>query len=63
VHNYTNGGIGTDLVKAPLCLGHETAGIVSAIGEDVTSFKVGDKVAIEPGMPVSFTSRYIDETD
>jgi L-iditol 2-dehydrogenase len=32
-------------------LGHECAGEVVEIGKDVTRFKVGDKVAIEPGIP------------
>ncbi|WP_224760660.1 MULTISPECIES: zinc-binding dehydrogenase [unclassified Salinibacterium] len=30
----------------PITLGHEIAGIVSAVGSDVADFKVGDKVAI-----------------
>ncbi len=51
VHNYTNGGIGTDLVKAPLCLGHETAGEIVEMGANVTGYTIGQKVAIEPGMP------------
>jgi len=32
------------LDRYPLLLGHETVGIVEAIGEKVTSFKVGDRV-------------------
>lgn len=32
-------------------LGHEVAGTVVKIGSKVTKFKVGDKVAIEPGVP------------
>lgn len=32
-------------------LGHECAGTVVEIGSDVKKFKVGDKVAIEPGIP------------
>ncbi|QWT18083.1 NAD(P)-dependent alcohol dehydrogenase [Collinsella sp. zg1085] len=38
-------------------LGHEVAGEVAAIGQDVTRFKVGDKVIIEPGVPDA-TSAY-----
>ncbi|WVQ78502.1 hypothetical protein IAT38_000588 [Cryptococcus sp. DSM 104549] len=56
VHNYTNGGIGTDLVKAPLCLGHETSGVISQVGENVKDFVVGQKVAIEPGIPCRLCS-------
>jgi propanol-preferring alcohol dehydrogenase len=31
---------------APITLGHEIAGTVSAVGADVTAFKVGDKVGV-----------------
>ncbi|KAF7732738.1 hypothetical protein EC973_000009 [Apophysomyces ossiformis] len=32
-----------------MVLGHESAGVVTKVGEGVTSLKVGDRVAIEPG--------------
>lgn len=32
-------------------LGHEVAGEVAQVGSEVTRFKVGDKVLIEPGVP------------
>lgn len=34
-----------------MCLGHESAGTVTAIGPNVTSLKVGDRVALEVGLP------------
>ncbi|QYY42158.1 2,3-butanediol dehydrogenase [Aneurinibacillus thermoaerophilus] len=34
--------------KVPLVLGHEFAGEIVEIGESVTKFKVGDRVAVEP---------------
>lgn len=37
------------LVKEPYVLGHEAAGTVVALGEDVTKLAVGDRVALEPG--------------
>ncbi|XP_035826585.1 sorbitol dehydrogenase-like [Aplysia californica] len=51
VHFWTNGRIGDYIVKAPMALGHEASGIVSELGQGVTSLKVGDRVAIEPGVP------------
>ncbi|KAF2197451.1 GroES-like protein [Delitschia confertaspora ATCC 74209] len=35
----------------PLSLGHESAGVVVAIGEAVTGFHIGDRVALEVGVP------------
>lgn len=34
-----------------MCLGHESAGLISSVGEGVTNLKVGDAVALEPGVP------------
>lgn len=51
VHYWQHGAIGDFVVKAPMVLGHEAAGVVSKLGEGVTSLKVGDRVAIEPGVP------------
>lgn len=51
VHYWTHGAIGDFIVKAPMVLGHEAAGVVSEVGDDVTNVKVGDRVAIEPGVP------------
>ena len=34
-----------------MVLGHESSGVVSAVGSEVKSLKVGDRVAIEPGIP------------
>lgn len=34
-----------------MVLGHESAGIIASIGEGVTHLKVGDPVALEPGVP------------
>ena len=34
-----------------MVLGHESSGIVTAVGEAVTTLKVGDRVCMEPGVP------------
>ncbi|OCL05189.1 GroES-like protein [Glonium stellatum] len=36
---------------APLSLGHESAGVVVAVGEAVTGFQIGERVALEVGVP------------
>lgn len=45
------GRIGDWVVDGPIILGHEAAGQVHAVGDEVTRVKVGDRVAIEPGTP------------
>ncbi|MGZ9809344.1 NAD(P)-dependent alcohol dehydrogenase [Pseudoroseicyclus sp. H15] len=51
VHYYTHGRIGQFVVEAPMVLGHEAAGTVTALGEGVTGLAVGDRVCMEPGVP------------
>jgi D-xylulose reductase len=51
VHYYTHGAIGSYVVRAPMVLGHEAAGIVVEVGANVEAFKVGDRVCMEPGVP------------
>ncbi|MQT14269.1 NAD(P)-dependent alcohol dehydrogenase [Segnochrobactrum spirostomi] len=51
VHYYTHGGIGPFVVRAPMILGHEAAGIVTEVGADVREFRIGDRVCMEPGLP------------
>jgi D-xylulose reductase len=47
----SNGQIGPFVVKAPMVLGHEAAGTIVEVGSEVTNFKVGDRVCMEPGIP------------
>ena len=44
VHYYTHGAIGSYVVRAPMVLGHEAAGIVQDVGAGVTSVKPGDHI-------------------
>lgn len=44
-----SGAFGTDPSKLPMQLGGEAAGVISAIGADITTFAVGDNVIISPG--------------
>ncbi|MGW1024368.1 zinc-binding dehydrogenase [Streptomyces sp. NPDC002577] len=44
----TNPGTKANMPYTPMTLGHETAGVISAIGEGVTSWQVGDRVGVCP---------------
>ncbi|AEG61345.1 NAD(P)-dependent alcohol dehydrogenase [Desulforamulus ruminis] len=50
VHYYEHGKIGRYVVEEPMILGHEAGGEIMAVGEDVAGLKVGQRVAIEPGV-------------
>src|SRR4029077_16941795 len=51
VHYYEYGQIGPFVVKSPMVLGHETAGIVVEVGCEVKNLRAGDRVCMEPGIP------------
>lgn len=51
VHYYTHGAIGPFVVRDPMILGHEAAGVVTEVGADVREVAVGDRVCMEPGIP------------
>jgi L-idonate 5-dehydrogenase len=48
---FNKGRVGDFNVRQPLCLGHEFAGSVLALGSNVTDLKVGDRVAVNPNHP------------
>ncbi|KAL9549007.1 hypothetical protein MBANPS3_005419 [Mucor bainieri] len=48
-HYYHKGRLGPRILEKPMILGHESCGIITRIGADVTDFQVGDRVVIEPG--------------
>jgi L-iditol 2-dehydrogenase len=50
VHYLEHGKIGGFVVNGDFILGHECAGTIAAVGSDVKDLKVGDRVALEPGI-------------
>jgi len=51
VHYYTHGRIGGFIVEHPIVLGHEMAGIIEDVGAGVDRKRIGERVAVEPGVP------------
>jgi L-iditol 2-dehydrogenase len=51
VHYYRHGRIAEYVVREPLILGHEAGGRVVGIGVDVDPARMGQRVALEPGVP------------
>src|SRR5215218_11005166 len=51
VHYYEHGRIGEFVVEAPMILGHESGGTVIDVGSAVSSLALGQRVALEPGVP------------
>ena len=51
LHYYRHGGFGAVRIREPMILGHEVAGEVVAVADDVVGPKVGDRVAVNPSRP------------
>jgi L-iditol 2-dehydrogenase len=53
IHYYEHGRIGSFVVREPMILGHESSGRVVALGRGASKHAVGERVALEPGVPCS----------
>lgn len=51
VHYYEHGRIGDYVVEQPMVIGHESAGTIVAVGADGDPGRIGELVALEPGIP------------
>jgi L-iditol 2-dehydrogenase len=51
LHTFANARIGDTVLKSPLVLGHEFAGVVEAFGSGVENLRVGTRVAVDPAHP------------
>jgi L-iditol 2-dehydrogenase len=50
LHYYTQGRIGDQIVCFPFCVGHECSAVVAEVGKQVTRFKPGDRVVVDPSV-------------
>lgn len=50
---FVDGGkwIENHVIELPMLLGHEVAGVVKKVGKNVKKIRIGDNVAVEPGIP------------
>ena len=51
IHWWRTGSIGGRVIERPLVLGHECAGVIVAVGQGIDPGRVGERVAVEPGVP------------
>lgn len=51
VHFWHEGALGEWRVTEPLVLGHESGGVIVAVGRDVPRSRIGQRVSIEPQRP------------
>ena len=51
VHYYEHGRIGPYVVTHPMVIGHESAGRITEVGAGVDAGRIGQVVALEPGVP------------
>jgi L-iditol 2-dehydrogenase len=50
IHYYTQGRIGDQIVRFPYSIGHECSAIVTDVGKQVTRFKPGDLIVVDPSV-------------
>ncbi len=50
LHYYSEGSIGDTICVYPMVLGHEPSGVIDKVGEGVSGWAPGDRVALEPAL-------------
>ncbi|KAJ8531309.1 hypothetical protein K7X08_026743 [Anisodus acutangulus] len=60
IHHFKNMRVANFVVKKPMVLGHECAGIVEQVGSQVKFLKIGDCVALESGISCRQCQLYKD---
>ncbi|MCB1971756.1 MAG: L-idonate 5-dehydrogenase [Geminicoccaceae bacterium] len=51
LHYYKSGAVGEIVLREPLVLGHEMAGVIDAVGDGVEDLHAGMRVAVNPSRP------------
>ncbi|MBI5832117.1 MAG: alcohol dehydrogenase catalytic domain-containing protein [Armatimonadetes bacterium] len=54
LHYWLDGRIGETRLERPLIMGHEPAGEIVAVGDNVTHVRPGQRVAIDPAVPCGY---------
>lgn len=60
IHYYLEGKVGDFALTSPYVPGHEASGTITAIGNNVSRWEVGQRVVIEPGIPCRFCKACIE---
>jgi L-iditol 2-dehydrogenase len=50
IHYFAHGRIADFVVDGPIILGHEASGIITSVGSGIDPDRIGEKVALEPGI-------------
>jgi L-iditol 2-dehydrogenase len=50
IHYFAHGRIADFIVDGPIVLGHEASGTIIAVGAEIDPGRIGEKVALEPGV-------------
>ncbi len=51
LHYFNHGGFGSIRLKEPMILGHEVAGVITALGDGVSHLAIGQLVGVSPSRP------------
>lgn len=51
IHFFLEGKVGSFALTKPYIPGHESSGIIHAVGSRVKDFRIGQRVIVEPGIP------------
>ncbi len=60
LHYYNHGGFGNIRLREPMILGHEVAGHIMALGDGISSLRLGQLVGVSPSRPC-YSCKYCHE--